>query len=173
MGQPTSPLATQGAWLGFSEASKSSWTGHVESGVPREEARRHEPEARTMDRHHWPVLWPGDVGNPHRVPEHHIAVDERAVRLDPPRQTIASTSLIHELARRVLLGGVIGGDPQVRLDEASPRQQGRVGQEKWRAVLPGLEDIGDGLAEYIPRPGVHDLPEAARVGFEEAPRRAL
>src|SRR5262249_29773821 len=85
---------------------ESSGTGYVESRVSREEAVRHEPEARAMDGHHWPVLWSRDVGNAHRVPENHIAVDERAVRLDPPRQPIASTSLIHELAGRVLLGRV-------------------------------------------------------------------
>src|SRR5215469_6916784 len=115
--------------------TESSGTGYVESRVPREEAGRHEPEARAMDGHHRPVLWPRDVGNAHRVPENHIAVDERAVRLDPPRQPIASRSLIHELAGRVLLGRVIGGDPQVRLEEAGPREQGRAGQEKWRAIL--------------------------------------
>src|SRR5215831_12833155 len=152
---------------------ESSGAGDVESRVPREEASRHESEARTMDGHHWPVLWPRDVGNAHRVPENHIAVDERAVRLDPPRQPIASTSLIHELAGRVLLGRVIGGDPQVRLEEAGPPQQGRVGQEKWRAVLSGLEDISDRLAENVPGSGVHDFPEAARAGIEPARRLAL
>src|SRR5215469_3275140 len=153
--------------------TKSSGPGYVESGVPREEAGRHEPEARAMDGHHRPVLWPWDVVDPHRVPENDIAVDERAVRLDPPRQTIASTCLIHELAGRVLLRRVIGGDPEVRTEEAGSLQQGRVGEEKWRAVLSGLEDIGDGLAESVPGPGVHDLPEAARAEIETARRLAL
>src|SRR5262249_48664974 len=152
---------------------ESSGAGDVESRVPREEAIRHESEARAMDGHHWPVLWPRDVGNAHRVPENHIAVDERAVRLDPPRQPIASTSLIHELAGRVLLGRVIGGDPQVRPEEAGPHQQGRVGQEKWRTILSGLEDIRDRLAEYVPGPRVHDFPEAARAGIKPAGRLAL
>src|SRR5215472_14813167 len=141
----------------------SARAGYVESRVAGEEAGRHEPEARAMDRHHWPVLWPWDVVDPHRVPENDIAVDERAVRLDPPRQAIGSTCLIHELAGRVLLRRIIGGDPEVRTEEASPPQQGRVGEEKWRAVLSRLEDIGDGLAESVPGPGVHDLPEAARA----------
>src|SRR5262249_60804005 len=130
---------------------ESSGTGYVESGVPREEASRHESEARAMDGHHWPVLWPRDVGNAHRVPENHIAVDERAVRLDPPRQPIASTSLIHELAGRVLLGRVIGGGPRGRPEEAGPREQGRVGQEKWRAVFSGVEGLGARLGGNVPR----------------------
>src|SRR5262249_61702327 len=126
-----------------------------------------------MDGHHRPVLWPRDVGYAHRVPENHIAVDERAVRLDPPRQPIAARSLIHELAGRVLLGRVIGGDPQMRPEEASPREQGRAGQEKWRAVLSRLEDVGHRLAENVPGSGVHDLPEAARAGVEPTRRVAL
>src|SRR5215831_18278083 len=173
------PVSSEGESSAQSRATiprmpmKSSGTGYVESRVSREEAVRHEPEARAMDGHHWPVLWPRDVGNAHRVPENHIAVDERAVRLDPPRQPIASTSLIHELAGRVLLGRVIGGDPQVRLQEAGPHQQGRVRQEKWRTILSGLEDIRDRLAEYVPGPRVHDFPEAARAGIELACRLAL
>src|SRR5262249_17158085 len=83
-------------------------------------------------------------GNAHRVPENHIAVDERAVRLDPPRQPIASTSLIHELAGRVLLGRVIGGDPQVRLEEAGPHQQGRVGQGNSELFSPGSRTYATG-----------------------------
>src|SRR5215813_2881756 len=125
-----------------------------------------------MDGHHRPVLWPRDVGYAHRVPENHIAVDERAVRLDPSRQPIAARSLIHELAGRVLLGRVIGGDPQMRPEEASPREQGRAGQEKWRAVLSRLEDVGHRLAENVPGSGVHDLPEAARAGIEPTRRVA-
>src|SRR5215470_3368151 len=144
----------------------SAGAGYVESRVPREEAGRHEPEARAMDGHHWPVLRPWDVVDPHRVPENDIAVDERAVRLDPPRQTIVSASLIHELAGRVLLRRVVGGDPEVRTEEAGPLQ-------KWRAVLSGLEDIGDGLTERIPGRGVHDLPDATRAGIETARRLAL
>src|SRR5262245_58523180 len=176
---PQWPVSSEGESSWQSRATiprptmESSGTGYVESRVPREEACRHEPEARAMDGHHWPVLRPGDVVDPHRVPENDIAVDERAVRLDPPRQTIASTSLIHELAGRVLLRRVIGRNPEVRTEEAGPLQQGRVGEEKWRTVLSGLEDIGDGLAESVPGPGVHDLPEAARAGMETARRLAL
>src|SRR5262249_56827813 len=76
-------------------------------------------------------------------------------------------------AGRVLLRRVIGGDPEVRTEEAGPLQQGRVGQEKWRAVLSRLEDIGDRLAESVPGPGVHDLPESARAEIETARRLAL
>src|SRR5579864_6894058 len=56
---------------------------HVERGVAVEEAERDQGEAGVLDGHDGPVLWPRDVGDAERVPQHDVGVDDRPVPSRP------------------------------------------------------------------------------------------
>src|SRR6516225_1708446 len=57
--------------------------GHVERGVALEEPHGNEVEPAVLDRHHGPVLGPGEVGHAERVPQHDVGPRDGTVRCGP------------------------------------------------------------------------------------------
>jgi hypothetical protein len=55
----------------------------IEGGVLVEKSDRDEGETRVFDGHDWPVLGAWDVGDPKRVPQDDIFVNERAISRNP------------------------------------------------------------------------------------------
>src|SRR3954469_14768827 len=131
----------------------------VERGVALEEADRLELEAGAVDGHDRPVLGTGHVGQAEGVPDHDVGPDEVAVGRDVLGEPRAALVLVDEVARRVPLRRVVGGDPQVLGGEGGPAvdRAVRVGQQRRLALRQ--EGVGNRLAEPVAALRVADVPD--------------
>jgi hypothetical protein len=99
-------------------------------------AHRLEGKAAVGHGHHRPVFGAGDVVVAKDVPEHHIGVVEVAIALRPFRQSLPAGVLIGVRTCREILVGVVGGDPEVMVQEPGPFADGRVGVGKGADIVP-------------------------------------
>src|SRR5579862_7085258 len=80
----------------------------VQRRVPVEEPERLEPERHGVDRHHRPVLGPGDVVDAEHVPQHHVGVLDPPVRGGPSWKPRVAQRKVRELPARPPLVLTVG-----------------------------------------------------------------
>src|SRR5260370_10066186 len=110
---------------------------YVQRGVAVEETGWLEREAAPRDRHHRPVLWPGEVRGPERVPDHDVVAVDVPVTGDEGGQPGSARMLVHEIAGRIALCRVVPGDPEMVGREPGPLVEGR-----GRVVQQGRRGFG-------------------------------
>src|SRR3954451_20950451 len=101
-----------GAGRAAGAAVAAAGFGDVEHRVAVEETVRLERELGVVDRHDRPVLRAREVGQAERVPEDHVRVFQVAVRGGIFGQPVPAGVLVDQVAGRVTLLRVVGGDPQ-------------------------------------------------------------
>src|ERR1700677_3118894 len=134
---------------------------YVECGIPVEEAERDQAETGGLDRHDRPVLGPGDVGDPERVPHHNIGVHHGTVPSGPGRQSGPATVLVGVVAGGVAL--VLGErrHPQVVRGEGGPLPHAGGGVSQQCRGRPGKQLVRRRLTDGVAAGPVDDLPTAA------------
>ena len=102
------------------------WRGHVQRGVALEEPYRLEQEACRGNRHHRPILRPGNVVMAERVPDDDVLSVDRPVGARPLREACTARMQVRIFARGVPLIRPVGRDPEVISDEPCPLADGRI-----------------------------------------------
>src|ERR1035437_6791455 len=94
--------------------------GQIHRRIATEESPGDYLKAGRVDGHDGPVFRAWIVGNAHGVPHYDFLVVEGAVGGSPARQAIAAAALVGVVAARVDFAGLIGSDPDVRIEERGP-----------------------------------------------------
>src|SRR5579863_7344108 len=93
---------------------------HVERRIGGKEVAWAQHKTGVRDGHDGPILYSWVMLHVDVVPQGKNSVFNRAVRCRPGWQARASRMLVRIVARRVLLGGMIGCNPQMMARESGP-----------------------------------------------------
>src|ERR1035437_4613198 len=111
--------------------------------------------------------------SPPRVPQDYVLVVEGAVGGSPARQAIAAAALVGVVATRVDFAGLIGSDPDVRIEERGPLADPAIGLREGDRVFAGEQRVAGGVAERVARTRVDHDPFAAGGEVQVALRFAF
>mmetsp|Transcript_28165 Transcript_28165/g.49131 ORF Transcript_28165/g.49131 Transcript_28165/m.49131 type:complete len:274 (-) Transcript_28165:1263-2084(-) len=153
---------TAGFRVGKLAVSVLLWR-HVQAGIQIEETSRMEHETRGDNRLHGPVLRPSHMMEPKVVPDHNVSIFQWSVGFSPPRQTILTRRLVHELAGWKALLTVVCAHPKVLVIDCHSLTCLTLGPSHRANAIGGLQFVSCGPTRGIEGVRIRELPKAQRL----------
>ena len=138
-------------------------------GLVSKKPHRHQLEAggdAGLDRK---ILRPRLVVQAEHVPGDDVGILDRASPADVGGQAGGAVGMVHEVAARIALIGVVGGHPQMVADEGHAPARGRIGADEHRPAVPRLQLVAGRPADVVGPVGIDELPVALAVRLRVRP----